>query len=340
MNRIHLVLILWLLLAISTFFQMITFEYFEKYQYEWIDYLVTPLASMLTGIGLFYAVILPVFDKTSDRKRLSRFAILSLLGIFYSVIFILVLHLFPMIFYENPSGYKKSIFGFFVADFHNVVKNYLFQIAILFVFEYVSKERKFVNSQKNLEIELNQTRLQLLKSQLQPHFLFNALNSVVAEIDNKPKNAQEMLINISDLLRVTLDSDFMEAVTLKEELDIIKKYLSIEKIRYEDQLVYEINVSDDELGLKVPKLILQAIVENAIKHGFKGINKELRLQITAAVEQKAIFVKNNGAKLSNKCDYGTGLTNVTERLKIFTGDENAFELYQEGDWVVNKINLK
>lgn len=340
MSRIHLVLILWFLLAILTLFQMFTFEYFEKYQYEWIDYLVTPLASMFTGIGLFFLMILPIFDKTSAWKKRHRFLILSVLGIAYSVIFILILHLFPMLFYENATNYKQSIFGFFVADFHNVVKNYLFQIAILFVFEYVLNETKFVISQKNLEIELNQTKLQLLKSQLQPHFLFNALNSVVAEIDNKPKNAQEMLINISDVLRVTLDSDFMEAVTLKEELDIIKKYLSIEKIRYEDQLIYEIQVSDEELNLKVPKLILQAIVENAIKHGFKRMDKALQIHITASFQEKAIYVKNNGANLTSEMNYRTGLTNVSERLKIFTKNEKAFELYQEGEWVVNKIRLK
>lgn len=340
MRRIYLVLALWLLLAISTWFQMFVFEYFERYEYELIDYLVTPLASMVTGIGLFFVLVLPVFDKTSGWIGWKRFLTLGVLGILYSLVFILILHLFPIVFYENPSDYKKSIFGFFVADFHNVLKNYLFQIAILFVFEYLLKETRSITRQKDLEIELNQTKLQLLKSQLQPHFLFNALNSVVAEIDEKPRNAQDMLINISDILRITLDSDFMKSVTLKEELEIINKYLSIEKIRYEDQLEYTIAVPDEAQSLRVPKLILQAIVENAIKHGFKGMARNITIEIGASLEDKTIFVRNNGAKLDEKWLYGTGLTNVSERLKIFTGDDRVFEMYQEGEWVVTKISLR
>ncbi|UUC45162.1 sensor histidine kinase [Flavobacterium cerinum] len=340
MKRIHLILALWLLLAISTWFQMFVYEYFGKYDYGLTDYLVRPLASMATGIGLFFLLILPVFDKTLQWNKWSRFLTLSALGLFYSIIFILILHLFPILFYDNPSDYKKSIFGFFVADFHNVLKNYLFQIAVLFVFEYVRKETNSITRQKDLEIELNRTKLQLLKSQLQPHFLFNALNSVVAEIDIKPAKAQDMLINISDVLRVTLDSDFMEPVTLAEELTIIEKYLSIEKNRYEDQLIYQIAVSDKALQLKVPKLILQAIVENAIKHGFRGMETALTIKIEASFEQKVIYIKNNGSKLNRKPDFGTGLTNVSERLKIFTGQENAFEIYQDDQWIINKISLK
>lgn len=340
MKRIHLILALWLLLAISTWFQMFVFEYAGKYDYKLIDYLVRPLASMATGIGLFFVMILPVFDKTSQWNRFNRFLALAALSILYPIVFILVLHLFPILFYENPSDYKKSIFGFFVADFHNVLKNYLFQIAVLFVFEYVRKETKSITRQKNLEIELNRTRLQLLKSQLQPHFLFNALNSVVAEIDTCPNKAQDMLINISDILRVTLESDFMEPVSLAEELNIIEKYLSIEKNRYEDQLLYEIHVSEEAMRLQVPKLILQAIVENAIKHGFRGMENGITLKIEASSEHKTIYIKNNGAKLNRKPDYNTGLTNVSERLKIFTGMENAFEIYQEEQWVVTKISLQ
>ncbi|BFM45303.1 hypothetical protein CFS9_39440 [Flavobacterium sp. CFS9] len=319
---------------------MFVFEYFGRYEYKWIDYLVRPLASTITGVGLFFLIILPIFDRTSRWNTLTRFLILGILGIFYAIVFILILHLFPILFYEKSSDYKESIFAFFVADFHNVLKNYLFQIAVLFVFEYILKETNSIKKQKNLEIELNQTKLQLLKSQLQPHFLFNALNSVVAEIDTRPDKAQDMLIDISDILRITLESDFMEPVTLEEELYIIEKYLSIEKNRYEDQLIYEINVSDGTMGLKVPKLILQAIVENSIKHGFRGIEKSLTVRIEACTEQKVVYIKNNGAKLNQKSTYRTGLTNVMERLKIFTGQENAFKIYQDDQWVVNKISLK
>ncbi len=339
MNRVHWVLILLGVLAVSTLLQMFTYSYFQEYDYAWLDYFITPSASLITGILLFFIFILPVFDWTSDDKKFKRFLILGLAGLVYSTIFILILHLFPILFYENPSDYKKSVFGFFVADFHNVIKIYLFQISILFAFEYLTKEKKIITQQKNLEIELNQTKLQLLKSQLHPHFLFNAMNSVVSEIDTQPRKAQEMLINLSEILRTTLDSNFMESITLKEELEIVEKYLSIEKMRYEEQLNYKIEISKKAEFLKSPKLILQPIVENAIKHGFKENQKPVNILIQADEVKKYILIKNNGAPL-NEIIYGTGLQNVSERMKIFTGNENSFEIYQEDGWVINKLNLR
>ncbi|MFA7687464.1 MAG: histidine kinase [Moheibacter sp.] len=340
MNRIQWVLILWVILAISTFLQLWLVEYFGYYDYQLIDYLITPLASLITGILLFFSMVLPIFDATQKLPVVKKIICLSLAGLVYSFAFILVLHLFPIVFYENPSHYGKSVFSFIVADFHNVLKNYLFQIAILYAYEYIYKETKLITEQKNLEIELNETRLHILKSQLQPHFLFNALNSVVAEIDENKQNAQKMLINLSDILRTTLNSNFMSAITWEEEIITIEKYLSIEKVRYEEQLEYEILISPESAKMKLPALILQPLVENSIKHGYKGIQSYLKIIIEANASQKSVIVKNNGAKLNGNITSGIGLNNVRERMKIFTGNENSFKIYQDGDWVINKILLK
>lgn len=337
MNRTRWILILWGILAISTLLQMFTYAYFEKYEYQILDYFVTPLASLITGVFLFFLMVLPVFDKTSHLSKINRILVLAGLGIIYSLAFIIVLHLFPIIFYASDSDYFESVLGFFVADFHNVLKNYLFQIAILYAFEYIAKETNFISKQKDLELELNQTRLQLLRSQLQPHFLFNSLNSVVAEIDHTPENAQKMLINLSDILRETLDSDFEKPINLKEELAILEKYLFIEKIRFEDQLNYEIQISENHQQWKVPKLILQPLLENAIKHGFVGNPNPVLIQIFT--NENAIYIQNNGSALQKDLHSGTGLRNVRERLKIFTGNENAFQIYQDSDWVVVKLQL-
>jgi len=340
MNRIYWILVLWLILALSTFLQLLVVEYSGHQDYRIIDYVITPLASMLTGIFLFFAMILPVFDTTARMSAGKRISVLAIAGLVYSVVFILILHLFPIVFSDQPSDYRKSVFGFFAASFHNVVKNYLFQVAILYAFEYISKETGLIRKQKNLEIELNQTKLQLLKSQLQPHFLFNALNSVVSEIDVNGKNAQQMLINLGDILRTTLDSDFQTPVALRDELSVIEKYLSIEKIRYEEQLDYKIICPEGWGELQVPGMILQPVIENAIKHGFKGLNKAIELMIIIDPERKMIEVRNNGTPLDPGYIMRTGLSNVKERMKIFTGRDDAFQICQEGDWVVNRILLQ
>jgi|SRR5690606_32644404 len=339
MNRIKWILLLWIILAVSTFFQLFAVEYSGRYDYQLIDYLITPLGTMFNGVLLFFLMVLPFFDATSKFKNFKRILFLYLFGILYAFVFILTLHLIPHVFYPNPSDYQESVFGFIVGDFHNVLKNYLFQIAILYAFEFIGKERNLINQQKNLEIELNQTKLQILKSQLQPHFLFNALNSVVAEIDENKQKAQEMLINLSDILRTTLNSNFEVPITLEEEILTIKKYLSIEKIRYEEQLDYEIKINPEASKMKLPSLILQPLIENSIKHGFKGLNNSLKILIEADEIQKSVVVKNNGAKLTNEI-HQIGLNNVSERMEIFTKNKDSFQIYQEGEWVVNKIQLK
>ncbi len=340
MNRVHWVLILLVILAVSTLFQMFTYSYFQKYDYDTIDYFITPSASLITGILLFFGMILPVFNGTKKLPNFKRILILGILGIIYSVAFILILHLFPILFYDDPSDYLKSVFGFFVADFHNVIKNYLFQMAILFAFEFIAKETQSITQQKNMEIELNQTKLQLLKNQLHPHFLFNAMNSVVSEIDSHPKNAQKMLIDISEILRTSLDSDFRDSVEINEEIELLKKYLSIEKIRYEEQLNYQIMIPEKYQNKRLPKLITQPLVENAIKHGFKGMKDSLSVIVEMTDDGEFLLIRNNGAKLPSNFLIGTGLHNVSERMKIFSEKDNSFEIVQEGNWVINKLRLK
>lgn len=337
MNRISWVLILWFALAIFTVLQLAAVEISGLHIYKLSDYLITPGASLLTGIFLLFLFLIPVFDYSSRFKTFSRVLILGIFGIFYSFVFILIMHLFPIIFLENPSDYKESIFRFAVANFHNITKNYLFQIAVLYAYEYINKEKLLFEKQKNLELELNNTKLQILKSQLQPHFLFNALNSVVAEIDDNKSKAQEMLIDISDILRTSLHTDFLTPVSVKEELDLIKKYLSIEKIRYGEQLNYEILIEEKMMDKKIPSMIMQPLVENAIKHGYKDLQKPLTIIIKS--DDNSIIIKNDGHPL-DLIAQKIGLNNVSQRMELFAGEKHSFQIYQDEDWVINKIFLQ
>lgn len=337
MNRIRWVLVLWLVLAMFTVLQLVAVEYSGLYDYNLKDYLLTPGASLVTGIVLLFVFVIPIFDFSSKLNAFQRIVLLGFSGIFYSIVFILIMHLFPIVFAENPSDYKESIFSFSVASFHNVIKNYIFQMAILYAYEYINKEKLLFNKQKNLEIELNNTKLQILKIQLQPHFLFNAMNSVVAEIDEDKSKAQEMLINLSDILRTSLNTDFLTPVSLQEEIELIEKYLSIEKIRYDEQLNYEIRIDEKMKDKKIPSMILQPLAENAIKHGFKELQNPLTIIIEAG--NNVITIKNNGHYLD--CEtHQIGLNNVSQRMELFSGNTDSFKIYQDRNWVINKIFLK
>lgn len=339
MGRKKLVLILLAVLELVALMQLLIVEIFNPEKYTFFQIFIATLSGLATGVLLLFLLIIPFFDRTLRYQTKKRIIYLGLFGLLYVVVFILTAYLIPALFlWKSFTSYESAIINYAVSDFNNVLLSYLFQIAILYAYEYISNETLLISKQKNLEVELNQTKLQMLKSQLQPHFLFNSLNSVVAVIDENKKKAQSMLINISDILRTTLNTDFTKKTTLNEEIEYIKKYLSIEKMRYETQLEFAIEVSPEAGKMQIPALILQPLIENAIKHGFRNLNKELTVIIEAEVAQKTILVKNNGAPITS-FEMQTGLTNVSERLLIFTNNKNAFRIYQEGDWVINEIDL-
>lgn len=299
------------------------------------------LGRLTTGLVLLLGLVIPVYDFSARLKKVNRILFLGTLGLVYVMAFVLVLFLVPYIYVRDQPNYFNYLPEFFINNFHNILKNYIFQIAILFVFEYLRKQESLTSAVKDLEIQLNKTKLNILKSQLQPHFLFNSLNSIVSVIDENKVKAQEMIVMLSELLRSTLNADFQKLTTLGEELDFIEKYLKIEKMRFEDQLEYHIEVSQNARNIKLPTLILQPIIENTIVHGFRGLKSKLNVSIKFDESNKTILVMNNGKRLSGiRNKEHTGLKNVQERLRIFYGGTDHFKLYQNGEHVVNEIILK
>jgi len=331
---------LWVFLALVTFVQLILTEIYKPEIYTFLDIVISPIGSLATGIPLLFLVVIPFFDYTKKFGNRLRMGYLAAFAFLYTAIYIMMLLLiFTLVYGESFEEYKSGILNFGVSNFHNIFKNYLFQVAILFAYEYIERQTELITAKKDLEIELNQTKLQILKSQLQPHFLFNALNSVVSVIDENKRKAQEMLVSLGDMLRISLNTDFKQLIPLSKELEYLENYLSIEKIRYEGQLNYCVEVDKAASQLKVPGLILQPIVENAIKHGFVGLRRPLQITVSADANNRTITVKNNGAKLT-KSEGNFGLPNVRERLSIHFPNHKSFRIYQDGEWTINKITLE
>ncbi|RMG16712.1 MAG: hypothetical protein D6730_24810 [Bacteroidetes bacterium] len=226
-----------------------------------------------------------------------------------------------------------------MTELHHIASYYFFLLFIMIGKDYYEERTNVLLSKNRLETELTKTQLEVLQRQIQPHFLFNTLNNVVAIIDEKKKAAQEMLIDLSELLRVSMDMDFSTKIALSEELNILNKYLSIEKKRFEHQLNYQLNIREADLNIKLPPFLLQPLVENAIKHGFKDNTKSLYIVIESERmgEMVHIKIKNNGTSLSSMNE-GLGIRNVKERLT--NSFENAqYRIYQKNEWVINEISL-
>lgn len=169
-------------------------------------------------------------------------------------------------------------------------------------------------------------QLQMLRYQINPHFIFNTMNSINALVaTDRSKEARKMIDQFSSFLRITLDGDKTLFVTLAEEIDTIKSYLAVEKMRFHERLKLEIDIDDDLADISLPSLILQPIVENAVRHGVEGQRKPVLIKITArSVDERLILtISNNGPALrhDDKRKEGVGLKNVRSRLDtVYQGD--------------------
>lgn len=185
-----------------------------------------------------------------------------------------------------------------------------------------------------MQARLNEARLHALQAQLHPHFLFNTLNGIATLLRRDPAAAEEMLTSLSDLLRIALSGSDRQTIPLREELDFLDRYLAIQQMRFGDRLRSEQTIAPDTLECLVPALVLQPLVENAIRHGIEPSGRPGCVRVTAACTagELALTVEDNGLGLAplaqEKPGTGLGLSNVRERLMALYGDTHTFRLEQ------------
>jgi sensor histidine kinase YesM len=205
-------------------------------------------------------------------------------------------------------------------------------VAVTQAFDYYRKYRERELHAAELEKHLVQAKLQALQMQLNPHFLFNALHSISSLMHKDVEAADRMIMRLSDLLRAALSGAETQEVSLRKELELLQLYLGIEQIRFGDRLSVQLDVAEDALDAQVPNLILQPLVENAIRHGIEPRAKPGRIELHASRQAGALSlaVCDNGKGLpdTKPAREGVGLSNTRERLRELYGEAHRFELRQ------------
>ena len=206
-------------------------------------------------------------------------------------------------------------------------------IGICYAFDYYRKYREREFQASRLEAQLAQAQLDSLRNQLHPHFLFNTLNNIVGLVrDNKNQAAVSMLVGLSDLLRHTLEHSSRHEVELREEINFIKLYLTIQEMRFSDRLAIEFNIDPATTKAMVPNLILQPLTENALRHGIGRSAESGLVGISAAAEDDRLrlTVYDNGAGLPENWQLngsaGIGLANTAARLQQLYDDDHEFDI--------------
>ncbi|HWW61869.1 MAG TPA: histidine kinase [Thermoanaerobaculia bacterium] len=214
-------------------------------------------------------------------------------------------------------------------NFHSSLPTYFVILFGYYAFDYYRKFRDRELRAAQLETRLSQAHLDALKMQLNPHFLFNTLNTISSLMYRDVDAADAMMSRLSELLRLTLDKSATQEVTLREEMDILERYLDIERIRFEERLRVDMHVDPAALEARLPNFSLQPLVENAIRHGIAPRPEGGKLDISARRNDGMleITLRDDGPGLRQPPRReGIGLTNTRARLAQLYGDAHRFEL--------------
>jgi two-component system, LytTR family, sensor kinase len=199
---------------------------------------------------------------------------------------------------------------------------------------FTFRDQQEIENRRNANEKLaREAELSRLRQQLQPHFLFNSLNSISALVGTKPEEARRMIQQLSDFLRGTLRKDDQQLVTLSEELDHLQLYLDIEKVRFGHRLKTHIDLDQHVPGMKIPSLLLQPVVENAIKFGLYDTTGEIIIRITAKKQEQYLFisVENPFDPVTARPKQGTGfgLNSVQRRVYLLYGRQDLLTTSQD-----------
>ena len=205
-------------------------------------------------------------------------------------------------------------------------------ILTYYLFESLSNLSEKNAKEAKLESLVKETELKMLRSQINPHFLFNSLNSVSSLTITDPEKARDMVVKLSEFMRYALSRKDEQPVTLQNELENLRLYLEIEKVRFGDKLTTEESIDSNCLEFKIPVMLLQPLYENAVKHGVYESTESVRIITTAKIIDGYIEItisNNYDPSPSLKKGTGTGLTNVSRRLQLFYGNKASIKTIKE-----------
>jgi hypothetical protein len=245
---------------------------------------------------------------------------------------------------------NRQPFGFSIGARYPVeVLDYSFTLvgwsALYFGIKYWRQWQSAHERTLQAEALANHAQLNMLRYQLNPHFLFNALNSIRASIDEDSQRAKRMVTEFSEFLRYSLLNDNSALVDLHQEIEAIKNYLAIEKIRFEDKLDVTFDLEPAAEQCQLPGFLIHPLVENAVKHGMTNNSGPLKICIAARMREGRLVVEvaNTGRldmQKTNGSGMHIGLRNVRERLAKLYPDKSSFSLRQDGAWIRATIEME
>ncbi|TDB64648.1 sensor histidine kinase [Arundinibacter roseus] len=300
------------LLSIANIFLAVTLTHLYRLVIRRWNWSSLPMLRLVFRVGfsvLILATIMTFVNLPIDRQLLAQN---------------IVDH--PFVFWNYFSSWSKTLLAW--------VLSYT-------VYHYVEQTRMTELEKIMLKTSMREAEAKVLRSQLNPHFTFNALNSIRALVMEDPLKAQHSITQLSNILRNSLLADRRKTVDLREELKTVEDYLELEKVRYEERLSYTIKADPQTLYWQVPPMMLQTLVENGIKHGVSRLPKGGYLEVESILEGNFLIIQiRNTGTLGSTDSGGVGLLNTAERLSILYGKDAHFKIFQEEEnWVCAEVKI-
>jgi len=225
---------------------------------------------------------------------------------------------------------NRSVFLIFLNNSLAWFTYFITWSAIYFIYHYVEASQKGQIDNLKLKSHVKELELKTIKTHINPHFIFNSLNGIRAMVDENPQRARTAITELSNILRSSINIDKTETVSLADELNIIKDYLALEQMRFEDRLSVKYNIDDKTTGQPVPPMMMQMLVENAIKHGISHEVNGGTVRLSSALKDNflELTVENTGRLKKQQKESGFGIRSILERLKLMYGDKAGFEITQ------------
>lgn len=231
---------------------------------------------------------------------------------------------------------NKSLILIFLNNSLAWFSYFIIWSAVYFIYHYVSAAQREQIDNLELKSHIKELELKTIKTHINPHFIFNALNGIRALVDENPQRARTAITELSNILRSSINIDKSETVLLTDELNIIKDYLALEQMRFEDRLRIQYDIEDKSTSQPVPPMMLQMLVENAIKHGISHEVNGGLVKLAASLNDHtlALSVENTGQLREAQGEGGFGIMSIRERLKLMYGSNATFSIKQSAPHTV------
>lgn len=339
-NRIRLIVwwLVWILLGLS---QSLLF-YYPYGSFIKIS-LLDSLVSILVYSGIALALWFPFrFFNASELRVTVLISNLVASGAISVALWLLITKLIMSLILPEQNDYQA--YWDVTFPFRIGTGAFIYGLIILtyYLFESLSSLSEKNARAAKLESLVKETELKMLRSQINPHFLFNSLNSISSLTITDPEKARDMVVKLSDFMRYALSRKDEQPVSLQSELENLRLYLEIEKVRFGDKLTTEEIIEPSCFDLKIPVLLLQPLYENAVKHGVYESTESVKITTQAKIidaHVEIIIYNNYDSSTPLKRGTGTGLLNVSRRLELFYGNRASIKTLKENGIYTVKLYI-